>query len=133
MVVTYYCIFSYARNWELVKSIVVTKFRISHICLHSQAWNRLWQLMVLLFFIICYDNFRTKTGTGDKFKYSRIPKNTETQHENTKENTKKTTEINWDWSKTIFWLVLVKTCEMSLLLLADFKYGDKNFKTFLTL
>ena len=29
-------------------------------------------------------------------KYSRIPKNTETQQENTKENTKKTTEINWD-------------------------------------
>ena len=29
-------------------------------------------------------------------KYGRIPKNTETQQENTKENTKKTTEINWD-------------------------------------
>ena len=42
------------------------------------------------------DNFCTKTGTGDKIKYSRIPKNTETQQENTKENTKKTTEINWD-------------------------------------
>ena len=29
-------------------------------------------------------------------KYSRIPKNTETQQKNTNENTKKTTEINWD-------------------------------------
>ena len=29
-------------------------------------------------------------------KYSRILKNTRTQQENTKENTKKTTEINWD-------------------------------------
>ena len=37
-----------------------------------------------------------KNYAGDKIKYSRIPKNTETQQENTKENTKKTTEINWD-------------------------------------
>ena len=34
--------------------------------------------------------------TGDKTKFSRLPKNTETQQENTKENTKTTTEINWD-------------------------------------
>ena len=46
-----------------------------------------------------YDNFCTKTDTGDKIKYSRVPKNTETQQENAKENTKNTTEINWDWSK----------------------------------
>ena len=45
---------------------------------------------------LCYNNFSTKTDTDDKIKYSRIPKNTETQQENTKENTKKTTEINWD-------------------------------------
>ena len=45
---------------------------------------------------LCYDNFCTKTDTGDKIKYSRIPKNKETQQENTKKNTKKTTEINWD-------------------------------------
>ena len=45
---------------------------------------------------LCYDNFCTKTDTGEKIKYSRIPKNTETQQKNTKENTKKTTEINWD-------------------------------------
>ena len=44
--------------------------------------------------MLCYDNFCTKTDTGDKIKYSRIPKNAETQQENTKENTKKTTEIN---------------------------------------
>ena len=37
-----------------------------------------------------------KTDTGDKIKFSRIPKNTEIQQENTKENTKKTTEINRD-------------------------------------
>ena len=43
-----------------------------------------------------YDNFCTKTDTGDKIKYSRIPKNTETQQENAKENTKMTTERNWD-------------------------------------
>ena len=48
---------------------------------------------------LCYDDFCIKTDTGDKIKYSRIPKNTEAQQENTKENTKKTTEINWDWSK----------------------------------
>ena len=40
--------------------------------------------------------FCTKTDTGDKIKYSRIPKNTEAQQENTKENTRKTTERNWD-------------------------------------
>ena len=33
---------------------------------------------------------------GDKIKYNRLPKNTETQQESTKENAKKTTEINWD-------------------------------------
>ena len=44
--------------------------------------------------------------TVDKIKYSRIPKSTETQQENTTENTKKITEINWDWSKKISWLVL---------------------------
>ena len=45
---------------------------------------------------LCYDNFCTKTETSNKIKYSRIPKNTETQQENTKKNPKKTTEINWD-------------------------------------
>ena len=38
---------------------------------------------------LCYHNFCTKTDTGDKIKYSRIPKNTETQQDNTKDNTKK--------------------------------------------
>ena len=32
-----------------------------------------------------------KTDTGNKIKYNRIPKNTETQRESTKQNTKKTT------------------------------------------
>ena len=45
---------------------------------------------------LCYDNFCTKADTGDKIKYSMIPKNTETPQEYTKENTKKTAEINWD-------------------------------------
>ena len=55
--------------------------------------------MALLLFVM--HNFCTKTDAGDKVKYSRIPKNTETQQENTKENTKKTTERNWDLSKKI--------------------------------
>ena len=42
----------------------------------------------------CYDNFCLETDTGDKIKYNRRSKNTDTQQENTKENTKKTTEIN---------------------------------------
>ena len=50
---------------------------------------------------LCYDNFCTKTDTGDKINYCRISKNTETQQENTKENTNKTTETNWDSSKKI--------------------------------
>ena len=37
----------------------------------------------------------------DKVKYNRFPKNTETQQEDTKENSKKTTKINWDGSKKI--------------------------------
>ena len=39
-----FCRFHYARNWELLKSIMGTKFRRSHVCLYSQAGNRLWQL-----------------------------------------------------------------------------------------
>ena len=39
-----YCCFSHSGNWELVKSIVGTKFRTSHVCLHPQVRNRLWQL-----------------------------------------------------------------------------------------
>ena len=34
------CPFSYAGNWELVKSIMGTKFRSSHVCLNFQAGNR---------------------------------------------------------------------------------------------
>ena len=42
---------------------------------------------------LCYD---AKIDTGDKIKCSSIPKNTETQRENNKENAKKATEINCD-------------------------------------
>ena len=49
-----HCCLSYTGNWELVKSTVGTKFRRSHVCLHSQARNRLWQLMALLFFVILW-------------------------------------------------------------------------------
>ena len=42
-----------------------------------------------------------KTYAGDKIKYSRIPKNTETQQENAKENTKKTTKKTKDHLKKI--------------------------------
>ena len=62
-----YCHFSHSGNWELVKSIVGTKYRRSHVCLHSQVGNRLWQL------------FCTSSLCYDKIKYSRIPKNTGTQ------------------------------------------------------
>ena len=41
-------------------------------------------------------NFYTKTDTGNKTKYSRLPKNIEKQQENTEKNTKTMTEINWD-------------------------------------
>ena len=47
-------------------------------------------------FCVYYDSFCTKTDTSDKIKYNRLSKNTGTQQENTKDNTKKTTEINWD-------------------------------------
>ena len=53
--------------------------------------------MALLFCpFLCYGYFCTKTGTGDKIKYSGILKNVEIQQQNTKENTKNTTQINWD-------------------------------------
>ena len=45
---------------------------------------------------ILIPNFCIKTETGDKIKYNRFPQNIETQQKNTKENTKKTTEKNWD-------------------------------------
>ena len=46
--------------------------------------------MVLLFLYSCYDNFCTKTDTGDKPKYCTLPKNTEKQqNSNTNKNTKK--------------------------------------------
>ena len=39
--------------------------------------------------------------TNTEYRKYRISKNTDTKQENTKGNTKKTTEINWDWSKKI--------------------------------
>ena len=42
-------------------------------------------------------------------------KNTETQQENTKKDTK---IIKWDWSKKISWLI-VRNCEMSLSLVTE--------------
>ena len=58
----------------------------------KQGYDSLWFFSSSL----CYDNFCTKTGTHEKITYSRIPKNTEKQKKNTKENTRKTIEINWD-------------------------------------
>ena len=53
-----YCRFSFLGNWKLVKSIVRTKFRRNHVCLHSQAGNRLYQLVVwhLLSILIPFQN-----------------------------------------------------------------------------
>ena len=49
----------YAGNWELVKSTVGTKFRRSHVCLHSRTENRLYQLVVwhLLSILIRFQNY----------------------------------------------------------------------------
>ena len=98
------CVASYvnAGNWDLVKSIVGTKLRRSQVCLHSQTGDRLYQLavwrlltilihfqncneMALLFFGILQECLYI-TETGDKIKYCRLPKNTETQQENVKQN-----------------------------------------------
>ena len=46
--------FSYTGNWELVISIMATKFRRNHVCFYSQAGNRLWQLMALLCFVMLW-------------------------------------------------------------------------------
>ena len=97
-IVFWYCCFSYAGKWELVKSIVGTKFRRRHVCLHSQAGNRLYQPVVrhLLSILIHFQNYNeiallffgmlqylfTKTETGDKIKYCRLRNNTEIQQEN---------------------------------------------------
>ena len=68
-----------------------TKFGRSRVCLHFQVENRLWQLVAWhLISQFCssslyFDNLCTTTGAGDKIKYGRLPKNTETQQENTKE------------------------------------------------
>ena len=98
-----YCRFSYAGNWVIVKSIVGTKYRRSHICLNSQAKNRLYQLviwhlllilihfrncneMALLLFFMLYNKFSTKTETGDKSKYYRLPRSKEAEQQSTKKN-----------------------------------------------
>ena len=52
------CRFSYAGNWELVKSIVGTKSWKSHVCLHFQSLNLhklvVWHLLPIL---IDYQNY----------------------------------------------------------------------------
>ena len=101
-----YCCFSYNGNWELVKSIVGRKFQRSYVCLHPQAGNRLWQLVVwhLLSIFIHFQNYsemaiflcyvlttsvQKPNTTGfltiqrHNRKYYRLPKNTEAQQENT--------------------------------------------------
>ena len=90
--------------WELVKSIAGTKSGRNHVCLHSQAENRLWQLVVwhVSSILIYFQNFNemalffsilryTKTDTkkSNTAGFQRIQK-----QENTKERTKKTTEVN---------------------------------------
>ena len=114
-----YCRFSCAGNWELVKSIMGTKYRRSHVCLHSQAGNRLWRAnssALLHCAMISSVQKLTQMIKSNTVVFLRIQR----QQENTKENTKKTTETNWDWSKNISWLILVRTCEMSLLLISRF-------------
>ena len=87
-----YCRFSYLGNWELVKLIVGTKFTRSHVyilkweidcdnqfIIFSQFWYIFKITMKwLCSSSLCYDNFCIKTGTSDKVKYCRRPKNTET-------------------------------------------------------
>ena len=81
-----YCCFSYAENWELLKSNVGTKFleeaMFVYILKRELGHDSLF-----------YDNLFTKT---DKIKYNRLSKSTETQHKNAKEHNKKTTKINSD-------------------------------------
>ena len=84
--------------------------------------------------LLCYNNFCTKADTDDRIKYCRLLNNTETQQEY--QTTLKTTRINCDkdhiFSET--WLkgfvITVSICQMSLLLISDFKNGKKNVKTF---
>ena len=53
----------YAGNWELVKSIVGTKFQRSHVCLHSQAVNRLMSASWLASFV-SFNKFSKLQGNG---------------------------------------------------------------------
>ena len=70
------------------------KFERSHVYLHIQAGNRLLVASCLASFfnLIHFQNsnviFLQKIDTADKMKYVRVPKNTEIQQENTKENTR---------------------------------------------
>ena len=60
-----------------------------------------------------------------KFSYSQM---LVAQQRNTKENTKNTTEINWDWSKKIPWLIMWNVIAPYLQIL---KNRNKNKKIFL--
>ena len=98
----YNCRFSYAKNWELVKSIAGTNLEQAmflYILKPETGYDSFW----LCSSSLCYDkkSFLYKTDTGDTIKYSRIPKNTQAQQKNTNDNTKKTIKINWDWSKKV--------------------------------
>ena len=111
--------FSYAGNWKLVKSIAGTKFRRSYIWLHSQARNRLWQVMALLFFCAMIISVQKliqviKSNSAEFLRMQRHNRKI------LKRIIKKTTETNWDWSKKVSWLILVRTCKMSLLLISRF-------------
>ena len=44
-----------------------------------------------ILFSLCHDNFCTKANTGDKIKYTRLPRNRETKQQKTKENTTEVT------------------------------------------
>ena len=79
---------------------------------------------------LCYDNFYAKIDTGDKIKCSSIPKNTETHGKIIKRMLKRLLRlIKKDFLIDTSEDIRNKKCHSSLL--ADFKIGDKNMKTFL--
>ena len=56
---------------------------------------------ILRYVMISVQKLTQVIKTNTEYRKYRISKNTDTKQENTKGNTKKTTEINWDWSKKI--------------------------------
>ena len=90
-----YCRFSYVGNWELVKSIVGAGWELEEAMFTFSSGKQVMRAngsALLRYAVVISVQKLTHVIKSNTAGFLRIQR----QHENTKENTKKTTEINWD-------------------------------------